>query len=141
MILILPIITDRYFLFSLDPTPVFAGPFFLRLCSSCVRQDWGVDINKRVRKLLAVVLTVLMAVGFVPGAGSVYNVIVMAGESQEALPLLPVGEELGDEKLAEVEGELIPLKVWLACLIIGAIGGAGAGIHAGDRVPPTYGRG
>ena len=36
-----------------------------------------------------------------------YNLIAVAGEAQEILPVLPVGEELGDEELAAVEGEAV----------------------------------
>ncbi|MCD5417621.1 hypothetical protein LR021_04605 [Candidatus Bipolaricaulota bacterium] len=54
------------------------------------------------------------------GVGPMYNLIAVASEAQEILPVLPVGEELGDEELAAVEGEvfwfLIP-----AVLVAGAV--------------------
>lgn len=55
---------------------------------------------------MPLVLALLIGVGFVPGVGPVYNLIAVAGEAQGTIPVLPLGEELGDEELLQVEGEL-----------------------------------
>ena len=71
---------------------------------------------ERLRKLLTVTLALLIGVWFVPGVGSTYNLIAMAGEAQGTIPVLPMGEELGDEELAAVEGVLVVelLGIYLA---------------------------